>query len=294
MSGVSYVVTVYNKAAFLPDVLNSIAVELAETGGEIVIIDDGSTDGSPELIAEFAQLRSDVKTIRQENAGVAAATNRGIAAAAEKYLRLVDGDDRLVRGSTRLLIDALKTTGCKFAFGQFVTGIMPQAQPVPTISIVEDPLRRMLFRQPFIPAVTLGITTIMQQALPLPENFRTAQDFSLGVLLARLTGFAEISAVCCIQPADSSGLSADKALMFRDTVLLALELGQKQAWSSAYRRFAIARSAGRARNYLRRHGQGKHFVTAGISILAVIAKIPLDWPYRRLMIYIANAYTHPQ
>ena len=294
MAGVSYVVTVYNKAAFLPAVLNSIAVELSESGGEIVIVDDGSTDQSPALISSFAQGRGNVKHIRQENAGVAAATNRAIAAASEKYLRLVDGDDCIVPGSTRLLIDALGMTGCKFAFGQFVIGDIEIARPSPSTRILDDPLRRMLHRQPFIPATTLGDTAVMQKVLPLPEDFRTAQDFSLGVKLARLTSFAEISAVCCVQPPDSGGLSRNKAGMFRETVLLALQLGEEQAWPATYRRMAIARSAGRARNYLRRHVKGHTRHKMGISILAVMAKFPFFWPYKRLMTYVANAYSLSQ
>jgi len=43
---VSYLVTVYQKAKFLPTVLAAIAEERAGTGGEIIVIDDGSTDGS--------------------------------------------------------------------------------------------------------------------------------------------------------------------------------------------------------------------------------------------------------
>ena len=67
---------------------------------------------------------------------VAAATNRGIAAAKETYLRLVDGDDCLVRGSTTQLIQVLEKTGCKFAFGQFVTGLAPIEQTDATIRII--------------------------------------------------------------------------------------------------------------------------------------------------------------
>jgi hypothetical protein len=286
--GVSYVVTVYNKAAYLAGVLNSIAVEQADTGGEIVIVDDGSTDGSPALIADFARGRRDVTIIAQENSGVAAATNKGVAAAKELYLRLVDGDDRLVVGSTRHLIDAVTQTGCGFAFGRFAGVASP-----PQIHVVADPLRRMLQRQPFVPASTLGLTAVIQQALPLSPRFKTAQDFALGIKLARLTGFAETSALCCIQPATATGLSADKARMFQETVLIALALGQEQQWPAVYRRLAIARNAGRARNYLRRHGTGGPLQAAGVSFLAIAARIPVFWPYKRLMTYIANAYNPP-
>src|SRR4051794_34728172 len=50
---VSYVLTVYNKAAFLPAVLSAVMKERAVSGGEIVIVDDGSIDGSSILLDEF-------------------------------------------------------------------------------------------------------------------------------------------------------------------------------------------------------------------------------------------------
>ena len=51
---VSYLVSSYNKRPWLPAVLASVARERGKTGGEIVLIDDGSADGSADLCAAFA------------------------------------------------------------------------------------------------------------------------------------------------------------------------------------------------------------------------------------------------
>ncbi len=290
---VSYVVTVYNKAAFLPAVLEALYQERETTGGEIVLVDDGSTDGSSDIVSQFSSYNPNTILILQKNAGVVAATNKGVETACHPYLRLVDADDIVTPGSTKRLMQALDTTGCAFAFGRLGHEGDQVASVQSAATIVDDPLSRMLTSQPFIPATTLGLTAVIKQVLPLPAGFVTAQDFSLGLKLAPLTRFAEIQDICCICPKSSGGLSASKARMFRDTVLLALMLGEEQGWSQRHRRLAIARSAGRARNYLRRHARGAIGRKIGVSVLAVVARAPFLWPYRPLMTYIAGAYIPP-
>ncbi len=287
---VSYVVTVYNKAGFLAEVLASIARERAATGGEIILVDDGSTDSSPGLLASFAASQAETIVVTQPNKGVAAATNTGIARASRPYLRLVDGDDVLRDGSTSALIAAQRRTGRGFVFGGFSKDSRSLRTDPGTVTLIDDPLSAMLTRQPFIPATTLGLTALMQQALPLPEDIRTSQDFALGLRLAALTRFAAIDHTCCISPAASTGLSSEMSRMFRDTVLLAARLGQEQGWSGRCRRLALSRNAGRARNYLRRHCDDCRGTVFLLTVLAALTRIPFCWPYRRIMDYIARAY----
>src|SRR5260370_908188 len=84
---VSYVLTVYNKAAYLPAVLAAVAAERQSTGGEIVIVDDGSTDGSSEILDGFARGGVDITVLHQGNKGVVSATNAGLRTARLPYIR---------------------------------------------------------------------------------------------------------------------------------------------------------------------------------------------------------------
>ena len=86
---ISTVVTVYNADRYIGEALESILSQ-TRPPEEVVVVDDGSTDGTPEELDRF---RGDIRLIRQENRGHAAALNRGMGAARGDYLAKCDADD---------------------------------------------------------------------------------------------------------------------------------------------------------------------------------------------------------
>ena len=87
---VSVIVPLYNKAGFVARALRS-ALGQVGVPCEIIVVDDGSTDGGAAVAASFADPR--VRVIAQPNGGPGAARNRGIAEAAAPYLAFLDADD---------------------------------------------------------------------------------------------------------------------------------------------------------------------------------------------------------
>ena len=88
----SLVVPVYNVAPYLQRCLESLSV-LIPPAGEIIVVDDGSTDDCPHILADFAPRLPQMRVIRQQNGGLSAARNTGLDAARGKYLAFVDSDD---------------------------------------------------------------------------------------------------------------------------------------------------------------------------------------------------------
>jgi len=83
---------VYNVAAYLPACLDSLAAQMLAPE-EIIAVDDGSTDACPQILADYAQRMPNLRVIRQDNGGLSAARNTGLAAARGRYLAFVDSDD---------------------------------------------------------------------------------------------------------------------------------------------------------------------------------------------------------
>ena len=88
----SVVVPVYNYVDVLSDCLDSIINQKTDYSYEVIIVDDGSTDGSASVIEKYKQYEY-VRIIRQENQGIGAARNTGLDSATGQYVMFVDCDD---------------------------------------------------------------------------------------------------------------------------------------------------------------------------------------------------------
>ena len=106
MSGVSFVVTVYNKEPFLPLVIEALFAQTGEFDREFIFIDDGSTDASWDLLQRLTAGCRNIRLLRQANAGPAVATNVAVRAASFPWLKIVDADDMLAPQCTELLLEA--------------------------------------------------------------------------------------------------------------------------------------------------------------------------------------------
>lgn len=94
MSQITVIIPCYNNAAFIPRCLDSLlAQDFADW--EAICVDDGSTDGSAEVLDAYAARDPRFRVIHQPNAGVSAARNAALAQVRTPYLQFVDCDDFL-------------------------------------------------------------------------------------------------------------------------------------------------------------------------------------------------------
>jgi CDP-glycerol glycerophosphotransferase (TagB/SpsB family)/glycosyltransferase involved in cell wall biosynthesis len=113
---ISVVVPVYNVQDFLEPCLESLVAQTVDDF-EVVLVDDGSTDGSVAIAEEFAGRDGRFRIVSQENGGLSKARNTGMAAAEGEYLAFLDSDDVLPANAYALLLGALEKTGSDFATG---------------------------------------------------------------------------------------------------------------------------------------------------------------------------------
>ena len=115
MAKVSVVIPAYNSEAVLAECVESVLAQTAPPD-EILIVDDGSTDRTSAIAAEYSGRDARVRCIRQENAGVAAARNRGIREAAGEWVAMVDADDRWLPEKLERQLALAQKTGAELLY----------------------------------------------------------------------------------------------------------------------------------------------------------------------------------
>ena len=94
MKQISVVIPCYNQAPYIAETLQSVIAQ-SYKNLEIIIINDGSTDKSPEIVKSFEAKHKNIKVFNIENGGVSKARNLGIEKASNELIFLMDGDDTI-------------------------------------------------------------------------------------------------------------------------------------------------------------------------------------------------------
>lgn len=134
---VSVIVPVYNLEKYIQKCIESLIGQTYKDT-EIIVIDDGSSDKSPEILSDLQSKHPKVKVITQENSGVCAARNQGIAESTGDYILFVDGDDYLDPDYIDRLVDtALRNDSDLVISGYTVEGSDKSQEVIPD-SYVKD------------------------------------------------------------------------------------------------------------------------------------------------------------
>jgi len=154
---ISVIVPIYNVEEYLPACLDSLQ---AQTFGdfEVVLVDDGSPDGSRGIAEEYAARDRRIRVVTRPNGGLGAARNTGVRAARGHFLTFLDSDDELPPQALAVLHGAASTTG-----SEIVAGAMQRFDSLRewTPSWVPDVHRSTLLR------------TTVEDHLPLLRNLYT-------------------------------------------------------------------------------------------------------------------------
>ena len=150
-SRLSIIIPVYNNENYLRPALQSV---LAQTypDFEVLVIDDGSTDGSLAICREFAQKDDRLRVIQKENGGVSSARNRGLEEAAGQYIAFVDGDDCIDPEMYTTMITILQDTGADLVDCRVIkeSQYMPRPYEKGDVEVSDHPLEYLSKKGYFI------------------------------------------------------------------------------------------------------------------------------------------------
>lgn len=104
---ISVIIPAYNIEGFLPATLDSVLVQTYQNL-EIIVVNDGSSDATADVINDYAQKDNRIRAIHKENGGVTSARLRGVVEATGDYIGFVDGDDYIEPQMYERLIENLK------------------------------------------------------------------------------------------------------------------------------------------------------------------------------------------
>jgi glycosyltransferase involved in cell wall biosynthesis len=132
---VSVVVPCYNQGSFLSEALQSVLAQ-TYTNWECIIVNDGSTDDTPEIINDWAARDSRFKPVNLKNGGVSNARNKGIAIARGYYILPLDGDDKISNNYIEKLVQAMRADqDLKVVYGSIIKfGVVNEKWELPDYS----------------------------------------------------------------------------------------------------------------------------------------------------------------
>jgi hypothetical protein len=148
----SVVIPLYNKKKWIERCINSVRAQTVEDW-EIIVIDDGSTDGSGDIVEAISLVDSRVKYFRQANSGVSVARNQGVAKARSSYVALLDADDywgECFLQEMSELVDRFPQAKLFAAGFYFMSGSDRRASWVPNVSGVVCYFDQYLIGRPFL------------------------------------------------------------------------------------------------------------------------------------------------
>ncbi|TIP78022.1 MAG: glycosyltransferase, partial [Mesorhizobium sp.] len=182
---IAVVITTYNHTRFLEEAIQS-CLRQSRPMDEIIVVDDGSTDNPASVV----ERHPGVRLIRQDNCGLAAARNTGLAASRSDYITFLDADDRLlpnaIETGVRMLVahpDAVLAYGAH----RFINGSGAIESDKHHVALVEDPYLQLLRTGNFI-AMHATVVYRRERLAAMggfDASMRSCEDYELFLRIAR-------------------------------------------------------------------------------------------------------------
>ena len=182
---VSVIIPTYNHGRYVGDAIRSVLAQHYRHY-EVVVVDDGSTDESRDVVARCG---GPVRYIYQQNAGLSAARNRGIASSTGSLIGLLDADDMYEPECLRTLVSALQDHPdadgiyCGYRFVDHANHLLPQVESRP---VAQDALHGALLDGNFLVPESMFLRRgVYDNAGPFDETLGACEDWDMWLRVTR-------------------------------------------------------------------------------------------------------------
>jgi glycosyltransferase involved in cell wall biosynthesis len=241
---ISVVIPAYNSARYLPAAVESVLRQTVRDV-EVVVVDDGSTDDTPAVMAGYGP---PVRYVRQPNGGVSAARNRGIAEARGRYIAFLDADDTWLPGKLEHQMAVLRDhPGRRLCYSAF-TVVDADLRPISErhSQRAGTALEDLLLSGNVIGSICTVVCErdLFATAGGFDPALSQCADWDMWVRLARLTEFVYLDEPLVTYRQHASNMSRGARLLEQDS-LRVLEKGFADPGLPANLRGARRRAFGR-------------------------------------------------
>lgn len=240
----SIIITCYNHGRFLGEAIDS-AVKQTWPPLEIIVVDDGSIDNTPEVVKQYPN----VIGIRQENQGVCAARNTGLHACRGKYVLFLDADDLLFPGALETSVSAMNAhPDWAFVSGDF-RNCDEKRNILGTFGPTEVTGDRYLalLRRNYVAmhATVLYRRSVFDQVGGFDTRLRTAEDHEVFLRIARQFPVGQIQGLMALYRHHTTNASRDAKQMLLGAIEV---IGRERAYFGTDPRRWAAYRAGMQHN----------------------------------------------
>ncbi|MGM9658370.1 MAG: glycosyltransferase [Eubacteriales bacterium] len=189
----SIVTPVYNGASTLRHMVESVRRQtLADW--ELILVDDGSTDGSPALCDALAEQDKRIRVLHKPNGGVSSARNAGLALAYGEYIGFIDCDDSVKPEMYALLLETAERDHCDIVMGGYEKISDQNAEPIsmPHDGVLEDVrIKEIIFSMAFWNGYLNGLPLTTLYGSVWPNLYRADIIRSKGIMFSEDVSIGE-------------------------------------------------------------------------------------------------------
>ena len=204
---VSFVCPIFNKKRYLPMVLEAIKNQKGNFNKEYIFIDDGSQDGSLDLVKNISKTWQNTFYLQHRNRGPAYSTQKGIKISTGDYLKLVGGDDIMFPNCTNILLEGIKKESSVAIFSKYkLTNKLNifnfiDDKKIIGLKTIENPMEKTIISCFSGTTPNLFCNKSVKKAGGCYDNL-FVEDFSLVLKLSKFGKFTFINNVTSIGPKD--------------------------------------------------------------------------------------------